>query len=57
MAEAMYQAPGCGCRRGRRDRRLNGGGNVSGAMMWLHVGETEDSMVDAMYREPGCGWR
>ena len=39
MAEAMYQAPGCGCRRGRRDRRLNGGGNVSGAMMWLHVGE------------------
>ena len=24
---------------GRRDRRLNGGGNVSGAMMWLYVGE------------------
>ena len=42
---------------GRRDRSLNGGGNVSGAMMWLYVGETEDSMVDAMYRKPGCGWR
>ena len=40
---------------GRRDRRLNGGGNVSGAMMY--VGETGDSMVDAMYRKPGCGWR
>ena len=22
---------------GRRDRRLNGGGNGSGAMMWLYV--------------------
>ena len=32
---------------GRRDRRLNGGGNVSGAMMWLYVGET----VGAMYQE------
>ena len=42
---------------GRRDRRLNGGSNVSGAMMWLYVGETEDRMVDAMYRKPGCGWR
>ena len=42
---------------GRRDRRLNGGGNVLEAMMWLYVGETEDSMVDAMYWEPGCGWR
>ena len=42
---------------GRRDRGLNGGGNVSGAMMWLYVGETEDSMVDAIYREPGCGWK
>ena len=42
---------------GRKGRRLNGGGNVSGAMMWLYVGETEDSMMDAMYRKPGCGWR
>ena len=38
---------------GMRDRRLNGGGNVSGAMMWMYVAETQDSMVDAMYREPG----
>ena len=42
---------------GRRDRRLNGGGNVSGAMMWLYVGEIEDIMLDAMYRESGCGRR
>ena len=42
---------------GRRDRRHNGGDNVSGAMMWLYVGETGDSMVDAMYRKSGCGWR
>ena len=42
---------------GRRDRGLYGGGNVSGAVMWLYVGETEDSMVDAVYQEPGCGWR
>ena len=31
---------------GRRDRGLYGGGNVSGAVMWLWVGETEDNMVD-----------
>ena len=37
--------------------RRDSGGNVSGAMMWLYVGEAEDSMVDAMYRKPGCGWR
>ena len=42
---------------GRKDRGLYGGGNVSGAVMWLYVGETEDSMVDAMYQEPGYGWR
>ena len=33
---------------GRRDRRLNGGGNVSGAMMWLYV-----VVVDAMYPVAG----
>ena len=31
--------------------RRDSGVNVSGAMMWLYVGETEDSMVDAMYQE------
>ena len=46
------------------ETRLNGGGNVSGAMLWLYVGETEDRMVDAMYRKveamcnaSECGWR
>ena len=49
---------------GRRDRGLYGGGNVSGAVMWLYVGETEDSMMDAVYfmveamcKEQGCGWK
>ena len=42
---------------GRRDRRQYVGRNVSGASMWLEVGETEDCMVDAMYKEQGCGWR
>ena len=42
---------------GRRDRRPYGGSNVSGARMWLEVGETVDCMVDAMCKEPGCGWR
>ena len=37
---------------GRRDRGLYGGGNVSGAVMWLEVGEIEDCMVGAMYQEP-----
>ena len=41
----------------RRDRGLYGGRNVSGAMMWLEVGETEDSMVEAMCNAPECGWR
>ena len=43
--------------RGRRDGGLYGGGNVSGARMWLEVGETEACMMDAMYQEPGCGRR
>ena len=34
--------------RGRGDRGLYDGRNVSGAKMWLEVGATEDSMVDAM---------
>ena len=42
---------------GRRDRRQYGGYNISGAMMWLEVGEAEDCMVEPMYQEPGCGWR
>ena len=43
--------------RGRGDRGLYDGRNVSGVKMWLEVGDTEDRMVDAMYKEPGCGWR
>ena len=42
---------------GRGDRGLYDGRNVSGARMWLEVGETEDCMMDAMYQESGCGWR
>ena len=42
---------------GKKDRGLNDGRNVSGAMMWLEVGETEDCMKDAMYQEPVCGRR
>ena len=30
---------------------------MSGARMWLEVGETGDCMVDAMYKEQVCGWR
>ena len=43
--------------RGRGDRGLYDGRNVSGVRMWLEVEETEDSMVYAIYQEPGCGWR
>ena len=45
---------GCKCIRsrdvavGRRDRGQNGGRNVSGARMWLEVGETDDCVVEAM---------
>ena len=42
---------------GRRDRGHYDGHNVSGARMWLEVGEAEDCMVEAIYQEPGCGWR
>ena len=42
---------------GRGDRGQYGGRNVSGARMWLEVGETEDCMMDAMYQESGCVWR
>ena len=41
----------------REDRGQYDGRNVSGVIMWLEVGATEDSMVDAMYKERGCGWR
>ena len=41
----------------RKDRGLYDGRNVSVVIMWLEVGETEDSMLDAIYQEPGCGWR
>ena len=36
---------------GRRDRRLNGGGNVSGVMMWLYVGERIVCWKPLAYRE------
>ena len=42
---------------GRRDRGQFGRRNLSGARMWLEVGETEACMMDSMYQEPGCGWR
>ena len=42
---------------GRAERGLCGGGNVSGARMWLKVEETDYCMVEAMCKEPGCGWR
>ena len=42
---------------GRGDRGQYGGRNVSGARMWMEVGETEDNMTDAMYQESACGWR
>ena len=38
---------------GRRDRGLYDRRNVSGARMWLEVGETEDCMVEAMCKEQG----
>ena len=41
---------------GRRDRGLHDGRNVSGARMWMEVGETEDCMMDAMYKVSACGW-
>ena len=41
----------------KRDRGQYGGRSVSGARMWLEVGETEDFMVEAMCKEQGCGWR
>ena len=42
---------------GRGDRGQYGGRNVSGAMMSLEVGETEDCMMDAMYQESACDRR
>ena len=36
---------------GRRDRGQYGGRNVSGARMWLEVGETDDCMVGAMCQD------
>ena len=42
---------------GRRDRGQFGGRNVSGARMWLEVGETEDCMAEAVCKEQGCCWR
>ena len=42
---------------GRKDRGLYVGRKVLGIIMWLEVGETEDSMLDAIYQEPGWGRR
>ena len=39
---------------GWKDGGLYDERNVSGARMWLEVGE--ESMVEAMCQEPGCGW-
>ena len=41
----------------RRSRGEYGGRIVSGAGMWLKVGETGDCMVDAMYKEQVFGGR
>ena len=41
---------------GRRDRGQFGGRNVSGARMWLDLGETDDCLVESVCIEPGCGW-
>ena len=41
---------------GKRNRGEYGGRIVSGARMWLDVGETGYCMVDAMYKEQVCGW-
>ena len=38
---------------GRKDRGLYGGRNLSGARMWLEVGETDYCMVQAMCKESG----
>ena len=38
---------------GRKDRGLYDGRNVSGARMWLEVGETEDCMADAVCNMAG----
>ena len=42
---------------GRNNRGEYGGGNVSGARVWLDVGKTEDCMMDAIYQAQGCGSR
>ena len=42
--------------RGRKDRGLYNGCNVSEARMWLEVGATEDCMAEAVCKESGCGW-
>ena len=41
----------------RGDSGLYDGRNMSGARMWLEVGETGDCMMDAICQDPGCGWR
>ena len=43
--------------RSRKDGGQYGGGSVSGARMWLEVGETEVSVAEALLKEPGCSWR
>ena len=42
---------------GRRNRGQYVGRNISGARMWLEVGDTGDCMMDAMFQDPGCGWK
>ena len=42
---------------GRRDRVQFGRRNLSGATMWVEVGETESCTAEAMYQEPRCDCR
>ena len=42
---------------GRRDRVLFGRRYLSGATIWVEVGETEDCTAEAMNQEPECGCR
>ena len=49
---SSHNVAGC-----RRNRGQYVGRNISGAGMWLEVGETGDCMMDAMSQDPGCGCR
>ena len=42
---------------GRTDRVQFGRRYLSGATMWVEVGETVDCTAEAMYQGTGCGCR